>query len=163
MLKKGVKRSSAEVKRQIVKRLIYLSTIYFVTDSNEKMSFNNHWWSVVKARQYTHPPAVYNNMNCHPVTNRLVEFMTMNMKSRNICIQRQITKIREAAIKALEQPTYTVVCLRDCRTVSTIQKETCANGVHLVTMVTHHLALNLTARDACVRLAHLAISKYFCW
>jgi len=40
--------------------------------------------------------------------------------------------------------------LCDCRTVSTIQKATGVKDVHLVTMVTHVLALNLTAGDACV-------------
>lgn len=50
--------------------------------------------------------------------------------------------------------------MRDCRTVSTTQKETGVNDVHLVTMVTHFLALNLTAGDAGVLLAHPAISEY---
>ena len=49
--------------------------------------------------------------------------------------------------------------LCDCRTASTIQKATGVTDVYLVTMVTHVLALNLTAEDACVLLAYQATSE----
>jgi len=53
---------------------------------------------------------------------------------------------------------YRCICIA-CRTVSTIRKDAGVNDVHLVTMVTHVLALNLTAVDACVLLAHQATSE----
>jgi len=45
------------------------------------------------------------------------------------------------------------------RIVSTTRRETGVNAVHLVTMATRGLALNLTASDACVLSAQLITSE----